>query len=70
MDLTLAPAHTNRPVVNIAQAESGIEVTWLATNQSTRLEFATNLPTVWQDAAVSSVLSNGQFVVPWTARGE
>ena len=38
----------------------------VATNQSARLEFATNLPAVWQDAAVPPALSNGQFVVQWT----
>jgi len=52
--------------IEAALAERGIEVTWLATNQSTRLEFATNLPAVWVDATVSPVLSNRQFVVQWT----
>jgi hypothetical protein len=34
--------------------------------QSTRLEFGTNLPAVWQDALATPVLSNGQLVVLWT----
>jgi len=41
-------------------------LSWLATNQSTRLEYATNTPAVWQDAPVTPALSNGQFVVQWT----
>ena len=66
VDLTFAPAHTNRPALSIALEPSGVVLTWLATNQSTRLEYATNLPAVWQDAAVTPVLSNGQFMVRWT----
>jgi len=66
VDLMFAPPHTNRPVLNIALVPNGIALTWLATNQSTRLEFATNLPAVWEDAAVTPALSNGQFVVQWT----
>jgi endonuclease I len=66
VNLTFAPADTNRPVLNIAPAPTGIVLTWLATNQSTRLEFTTNLPDFWQDAPVIPALSNGQFLVHWT----
>jgi uncharacterized NAD-dependent epimerase/dehydratase family protein len=52
--------------IEAALAERGIEVTWLATNQSTRLEYTTNLPAVWQNAAVTPALTNGQFMVQWT----
>ena len=66
VDLTFAPAHTNRPVLNITLASRGVGLTWLATNQSTRLEFATNLPAIWEDAAVTPALTDGQFGVHWT----
>ena len=56
----------NRPLLDMAQGPSGIVLTWLATNQSTQLEYATNLPAVWEDATVSPVLSDWQFVVRWT----
>ena len=66
VNLTFAPASTNRPLLNIVPAPSGIVLTWLATNQSTRLEYATNLPAVWQDAPVTPALTNGEYLVRWT----
>ena len=66
VNLTFAPAYTNRPVLNITLAQSGIVLSWLATNQSTRLEYATNLPPVWQNSPVTPTLTNGQFMVRWT----
>jgi len=62
----MPPAFTNRPLLSITLAPGGIALSWVATNQSTRLEYATNLPPVWQDAQVPPMLSNGQFVVRWT----
>ena len=66
VDLTFALAYTKRPVLNIKVGPGGVVLSWVATNQSTRLEFATNLPAVWLDVGVTPVLSNGQFVVQWT----
>jgi hypothetical protein len=66
VDLTFVPAHTNRLELSVALAQGGVMLSWLATNQSARLEFATDLPAVWQDAPVTPGLSNGQFVVRWT----
>ena len=66
VDLTFAPAHTNRPVLNIMPGLGVVVLSWVATNQSTRVEYATNLPAVWQDAPVMPGLSNGRFVVRWT----
>ena len=63
VNLTFAPPYRNRPLLNITLAQSGIVLSWLATNQSTRLEYATNLPSVWNDSSVTPALSNGQFVV-------
>ena len=66
VDLTFVPAHTNRLELSVALAQGGVMLSWLATNQSARLEYATNLPAVWQDAPVMPGLSNGRFVVRWT----
>lgn len=66
VNLTFAPAHTNRPFLQVFPSPPGCTLTWLATNQSTRLEFANNLQMGWQEAAVTPVLTNGQFLVRWT----
>lgn len=66
VNLTFAPAPTNAPALSIAPAPSGCLLTWTATNQSTRLEYTTNLQLTWQDAAVVPILSNGLFRVGWT----
>jgi len=62
VNLTFAPAHKNRPELNITPMEGGLLLSWLATNQSTRLEYATNLPPLWQESPVIPALNNGRFV--------
>jgi len=66
VDLAFAPAYTNRPVLNIAPAQSGMVLSWVATNQSTRLEYAMNPPAGWQELSVTPTLTNGQFLIRWT----
>ena len=66
VNLTFAPAHTNPPSLSVALAGSGVALTWLATNQISQLEFATNLPGVWLYAANVPTLTNNQFRVLWT----
>jgi len=66
VNLAFAPASANCPVLNIAPAQSGMVLSWVATNRSTQLEFATNLPAGWQDLAVTPTLTNGHFLIHWT----
>lgn len=66
VNLTLAPAHTNPPLLKVTLTSTGCTLTWLATNQSTRLEYATNFSALWQDAPVTPMLTNSQFLVHWT----
>jgi len=66
VNLTFAPAVTNRPQLSITAGQGGVVLSWLATNQSTRLEYTTNLPALRQDAPVTASLRNGQFMVRWT----
>ncbi len=66
VNLAITPAHTNPPILKIASGLPGIEFTWLATNQTTRLEYTTNFSGGWQDVPVIPLLTNGQFLARWT----
>ncbi len=66
VDLTFAPLYTNAPVLNFQATAQALTLLWLATNQSTRLEWTTNLPAGWSDVPAEPVLTNGQFRVVWT----
>jgi endonuclease I len=66
VNLTVAPAFTNRPTLNIGLANNGIILSWLATNQSTSLEVSTNLPAGWITVNAPPALTNGQFRLLWT----
>jgi endonuclease I len=66
VNLTFAPPATNPPTLNIAPAGTVVVVSWLATNQSTRLEYSPQLGAAWSDAPPVPELTNGQFQVTWT----
>src|SRR5262245_32928152 len=61
VNLTFAPPHTNPPVLLIEPSAAGATLRWLATNQSTRLEYATNLNAEWMDSPLIPTLHNGAF---------
>jgi endonuclease I len=65
VNLTVSPAHTLRPVLNISLASTNIILTWLATNQSNTLEFSTNLVADWSTVTNVPTLTNGQFRLLW-----
>jgi len=69
VNLALAPAHTGASEIQIAQIAPTLTLTWLATNQIARLQFATNLTTGWQNATNTARLTNGQFQVDWPPTG-
>jgi len=54
VNLTFAPAHTIPPVLHITGMPPTITLSWLATNQSTRLEFSTNIVVGWSEATAIS----------------
>lgn len=66
VSLIFAPAHTNAPSLSVSLAANGVVLSWLATNQVSHLEFATNLPGGWIATTNVPVLTNGQFQVLWT----
>lgn len=66
VNLTFAPAHTNRPALALALAPEGFALTWLATNQITRLEYATDLAGPWFTVTNVPLLTNSQWRVLWT----
>lgn len=66
VNLTFAPAYTNRPTLNIALASNSVTLSWLATNQVTYLEYSTNLLNSWMSVTNIPVLTNSQFRVVWT----
>ena len=66
VNLTFAPAHTNPPSLTIVSLANGVLLSWLATNQSTHLEFTSELPGGWLPVTNTPVLTNGQFFVRWT----
>lgn len=66
VNLTFAPAHPDRPALAIALTPSGLALTWLATNQVTRLEYATNFAGTWLSMTNVPALTNGQWRVDWT----
>lgn len=66
VDLTFAPPATNPPVLQITRVNQGVLLTWLATNQSSRLEYSTNLLRDWSDVSITPTLTNGTFNIPWT----
>lgn len=66
VNLTFAPAHTNRPALAIALAPDSFALTWLATNQVTRLEYATDLAGPWFTVTNLPTLTNSQWRVLWT----
>jgi endonuclease I len=66
VNLTFAPVYTNQPPLNVALSSNGIILSWLATNQVTRLEFTTNLSVGWMMVTNAPLLTNGQFRVMWT----
>jgi hypothetical protein len=69
VDLTFSSPCTNPPVLDLAVAGPSLSLSWLATNQSTRLEWTTNLPASWTDAVAVPVLTNGRSRVLWTNPG-
>jgi len=66
VNLTFAPAHTNPPVLNISLLAQGFALTWLATNQVTQLEYATNVTGAWFNVTNTPILTNSQWLVVWT----
>jgi endonuclease I len=66
VNLTFAPPHTSRPPLEVSLWSHGIILSWLATNQVTRLEYSTNLAEGWATVTNVPVLSNSQFRVTWT----
>ncbi len=66
VNLTFAPAYTNAPLLQISTVANGVTLSWLATNQSTRLECSTNLPANWTPVTATPMLTNNQFCVLWT----
>ncbi len=66
VNLTFAPAHTSPPVLHISGVPPTSTMSWLATNQSTRLEFSTNIAAGWSDVPIEPTLTNAAFVLTWT----
>lgn len=65
VNLTFAPPHTNPPVLTITASSNGVTLSWFATNQSSRLEYATNLPGAWSPVTNTPTLNAGLFSVIW-----
>ena len=61
VNLTFAPPHTNPPVLFIEPSAARATLRWLATNQSTRLEYTTNLNAEWTDSPLIPALQDGAF---------
>jgi endonuclease I len=66
VDLIFAPPETNAPRLQIAKSADGLVITWKATNQTTYLEFTTNMASGWTDASLIATLTNDIFQVTWT----
>jgi len=66
VDLTFAPPHTNPPFLHISPASNAVILSWLATNQSSHLEFSTNNGIAWLGVTNTPGLTNQQFRVVWT----
>jgi hypothetical protein len=66
VNLTFAPASASRPPLKVSLASNGIVLAWLATNQSTKLEYSNNLPGGWMTVTNTPVFTNSQFRVLWT----
>ena len=58
--------NTNAPVLNINSISNLVVLTWLATNQTTQLEYSTNNLGSWFAVATAPILTNSQFVLTWT----
>lgn len=69
VNLTFAPSHTNAPVLLIELSATGTTLRWLATNQSTRLEYTTNLNEAWRDSPLVPALHNAAFELLITNTG-
>jgi endonuclease I len=63
VNLTFAPAHTNPPVLTIAAQSNSVTLSWLATNQTSHLEFTTNLSGLWFTVTIPPTLTNGHFSI-------
>lgn len=68
VELVFSTPCTNPPTLNIEPAEEGILLRWVATNQSTRLEYTTNLLANWADVSLKPVLTNSEFRVTWNTQ--
>jgi hypothetical protein len=66
VNLIFSPPYTNPPVLQIASLTNGVALTWLATNQSSHLECATNLAGGWNSVTNIPVLTNATFCVAFT----
>ncbi len=60
--------NTNAPVLNIKSLTNGVVLTWLATNQTTQLEYSTNFSAPWFPVAAAPILTNSQFFLTWTTK--
>ena len=66
VSLTFAPPATNPPLLEITRTTAGVQLTWLATNQSSHLEFATNLVGDWFTVSEIPTMTNVHFLVAYT----
>jgi hypothetical protein len=58
--------NTNAPVLNINSLSNGVALIWPATNQTTQLEYSTNVSGPWFPVATAPILTNSQHVLTWT----
>jgi endonuclease I len=65
VNLTFAPPATNPPRLSVSAVAGGVLLEWPATNQASRLEYATHLGSSWLSGPVPK-LTNGVFRVTWT----
>lgn len=66
VNLTFAPAYTNRPTLNIIRTGTNVTLSWLATNQSAYLEYSTNLGSAWLLSTNTPTLVGSYFNLGWT----
>jgi hypothetical protein len=57
--------NTNAPVLNI-HSLSNVVLSWPATNQTTQLEYSTNILGPWLPVETAPILTNAQHVLTWT----
>ncbi len=55
--------NTNAPVLSINSLSNGVVLSWLATNQTTQLQYSTNILGSWSAVATAPILTNSQFVL-------